>query len=102
MKDSWSLPLPVVVEYMRPRDRGKPQERLAPRPEALHNPQISRTVRGVRPENRRSNATHTADALNNNLQLVNCLNLAEAVRIGNPYRQDRILPNEVMSRMRPF
>jgi len=74
---------------MRARDRAKPEKRLAPRPETLHNPQISRPVRGVRPENHRSNATHTADALNNNLQLDNCiewlvsyLNLAKSVRIG--------------------
>ena len=65
---------------MRPRDQAKPQERLDPRPEALQNPQVSRPVRGVRPEKRRSNATHTADALNHNLQLVNILNLAESVR----------------------
>jgi len=66
------LPLPVVVDDMRPRDRAKPEKRLAPRPEALPKPQVSRPVRGVRPENRRSNATHTADAINNNLQLNNC------------------------------
>jgi len=64
------LPLPVVVDSMRARNRAKPEKRLAPRPEALHNPQISRPVRGVRPENHRSNATHTPDAINNNLQLV--------------------------------
>ena len=72
MKASWSLPLPVVVDNMRPRDRVKPEERLVPRPEALPKPQVSRAVRGVRPGNRRSNATHTADAINNNLQPVNC------------------------------
>ncbi len=66
------MSLPVVVECMRPRDRVKPEKRLAPRPEALPKPQIFRPVRGVRPENCRSNAAHTADVLNNNLQLVNC------------------------------
>ena len=66
------MSLPVVVECMRPRDWFKPEKRLAPRPEALPKPQISRPVRGVRLENHRSNATHTADVLNNNLQLVNC------------------------------
>ena len=79
---------------MRPRDRGKPEKRLVPRPEALPKPQISRPVRGVRPEIRRSNATYTADAINNNLQLlVNCLNLAESVRISVPCRQERIPPD---------
>ena len=58
---------------MRPRDRAKPQERLDPRPEALPKPQVSRPVRGVRPEKRRSNATRTADAINNNGQLIYCL-----------------------------
>jgi len=74
---------------MRPRDRVKPEKRLVPRPKALPKPQISRPVRGVRPEKRRSNATRTADAINNNLQLVNFfewlvsdLDLAESVRIG--------------------
>jgi len=57
---------------MRPRDRAKPEERLCPQPETLPNPQISRLVRGVRPEKRRSNATITADAINNNLQLIDC------------------------------
>jgi len=65
------LPLPVVVDDMRPRDRAKPEKRLVPRPEALPKPQVSRAARGVRPENRRSNATLTADDINNNLQLVN-------------------------------
>ena len=75
------MPLPVVVECMRPRDRAKPEERLAPRPKALHKPQISRPVRGVRPENLRSNATITADAINNNLQLIDCQSnkLTEAI-----------------------
>ena len=40
---------PVVVDSMRTWDRFKPQKRLEPRPEALQKPQISRTVRGVRP-----------------------------------------------------
>ncbi len=43
------IPLPVVADNMRTRDRFKPQQRLEPRPEALPKPQISRTVRGVRP-----------------------------------------------------
>jgi len=70
MKGCWYLPLPVVVDNMRPRDRAKPEKRLAPRPKASQSPQISRPVRGVRPEKRRSNATHTPDAINNNLQLI--------------------------------
>jgi len=72
MKDRQSLPLPVVADSMRARDRVKPGRRLAPRQEALPSPQISRPVRGVRPEACRSNATHTPDAISNNLQLVNC------------------------------
>ncbi len=72
MQASRIVPLPVVIEYMWPWDRAKPDNRLDPRPEALPKPQISRPVRGVRPDNHRSNATHTADALNNSLQLNNC------------------------------
>jgi len=75
------LPLPVVVDNMRPRDRANPEDRLAPQPETLPKPQISRLVRGVRPEKRRSNATITADAINNNLQLIDCQSnqLTEAI-----------------------
>ena len=83
------MPLPVVVDNMRPRDRVKPLERLAPRPEALPKPQVSRPVRGVRPENHRSNATITADAINNNLQLVNCFEyLVSWFDLKEPVRND--------------
>ena len=93
VKTSRLLTLPVIADNMRPRDRGKPQERLAPRPKALPKPQISRPVRGVRPERHRSNATNTADAINNNLQLgncfkwlVSCLDLAESIKMRVLYR----------------
>jgi len=62
---------------MRPRDRVKPEGRLDPRPEDLLKPQVFRPVRGVRPEIRRSNATHTADAISNNLQLSNVFGMID-------------------------
>ncbi|KRO11559.1 hypothetical protein [Lactiplantibacillus xiangfangensis] len=40
---------------------------LAPRPEYLQNAQLSRTVRGLKPENRRLKATFTTDAISANL-----------------------------------
>jgi len=49
VKTSRLLPLPVVTDNMRTRDRIKPEKRLAPRLEALPKPQIYQTVRGVRP-----------------------------------------------------
>jgi len=74
------LPLPVVADNMRPRDQVKPQERLDPRSEASPKPQIFRTVRGVRPaEKRRSNATCTSDVISNNLQLSQKFFLDKAV-----------------------
>jgi len=43
------LSLPVVADNMRTWDRVRPQERLAPRLEALLKPQIYQTVCGVSP-----------------------------------------------------
>ncbi len=42
---------------------------LAPRPERLQKSQLSRTVRGLRPENHRSKATFTTDIISDNLRL---------------------------------
>lgn len=42
---------------------------LAPRPEYLQNAQLSRTVRGLKPENRRLKATFTTDVISANLWL---------------------------------
>ena len=46
---------------MRPWDRVKPEKRLGPRPEPLHNSQVSRTVRGVTPARNMPTQRHHHD-----------------------------------------
>ena len=46
---------------MRSWDRSKPEERLGPRPEPLHESQVSRTVRGVMPARNMPTQRHGHD-----------------------------------------